>query len=59
MRILRLTIMKLLSQLEHVDSATPLARKLEAKISEGIAQGCSHVELAFSWAAVACIILVA
>ena len=45
--------MKLLSQLEHVDSATPLARKLEAKISEGIAQGYSHMELVFSWAAVA------
>ena len=57
MRILLLTIMKLLSQLEHVDNATPLARKLEAKISEGIAQGCSHMELALSCAAVACIIL--
>ena len=39
--------MKLFNQLEHVDSATPLARKLEAKISEGIAQGCGHKKLAF------------
>lgn len=30
-------MMKLLSQLEHVDNATPLARRLDGNISEGIA----------------------
>lgn len=29
--------MKLFSQLEHVDNATPLARRLDGNISEGIA----------------------
>ena len=30
-------MIKLLSQLEHVESATPLARRLDGKISDGIA----------------------
>lgn len=34
-----LTMTKLLNQFEHVDSATPFARKEDGKISEGIAQG--------------------
>lgn len=33
------TIMKLFSQFEQVLNATPLARRLEGKISDGIAQG--------------------
>lgn len=33
------TMMKLLNQLEHVDRATPFARRLDGKISEGIAHG--------------------
>ena len=32
-------MMKLFSQLEHVDRATPLARSEDGKISDGIAQG--------------------
>ena len=42
--ILQLTIMKLLSQFEQVDSATPFARKLEGNTSLGIAHGCSLSE---------------
>ena len=34
-----LTMIKLFNQFEHVDSATPFARRLDGKISEGIAQG--------------------
>lgn len=32
-------MMKLFSQFEHVDKATPLARRLDGNISEGIAHG--------------------
>ena len=32
-------IMKLLNQFEHVERATPFARRLEGNISDGIAQG--------------------
>lgn len=31
--------MKLFSQFEHVDNATPFARRLDGNISEGIAHG--------------------
>lgn len=34
-----LTMMKLLNQLEHVDSATPFALRLLGKISDGMAHG--------------------
>ena len=33
------TIMKLLSQFEHVDNATPFALRLDGNISDGIAHG--------------------
>ena len=32
-------MIKLLNQFEHVESATPLARRDDGNISEGIAQG--------------------
>ena len=35
----KLTTMKLLNQLEHVDKATPFARRDDGKISDGIAHG--------------------
>jgi hypothetical protein len=40
-----LTMMKLFSQLLAVDSATPLPRKLDGNISEGIAQGLETVKI--------------
>lgn len=33
------TMMKLFNQLEHVDKATPFARRLDGNISDGIAHG--------------------
>lgn len=46
-------MIKLLSQLEHVDNATPLARRLDGKISDGIAprycQPCSTLVSAASY----------
>lgn len=36
---MKLTMMKLLSQFEQVDRATPLARSEEGKTSDGIAHG--------------------
>lgn len=44
--IIRLTIMKLLNQLEHVDNATPLARRLDGNTSLGIAHGYGVWKLA-------------
>lgn len=37
--ILQHTMMKFFNQLEHVDKATPFARKLDGNISDGNAHG--------------------
>lgn len=37
--VLQLAMMKLFNQLEHVDKATPFARRLDGNISDGNAHG--------------------